>query len=278
MVKIKVGKKEIYYSITLKNNLAIGKKYVEKDWDMVNVVSGEEGVGKSVLAQQIGAFWDPNLNIDSIVFSAEEFKTAVFKAKKKQCIIFDEAHGSLSSRGAMSKINKTLVSLMAEIRQKQLFIIMVLPSFWELDRYIAIFRSRFLIECYSHGFQRGYFKFYSAEKKKKLYMKGKKYYENWIKPDFVGRFCKGYYVNEEAYRKKKLESMRKSFEEKTPTTPIKRHRDILIKYLIDQGVKQHEIAKLIGLKRISITAINRDMNENSEKQKSIFSNTATTDN
>lgn len=272
MVKIKVGDKEIYYSSTLKNNLDIAKRYVAKDWDMVGIVTGIEGVGKSVLAQQVGAYWDPSLCVDRICFTADEFRDCVIKAKKQQCIILDEAHGSLSSRSAMSKINKTLVSMMAEIRQKQLYILMVLPSFWELDRYVAVFRSRFLLECYSHGFERGFFKFYSADKKKRVYMGGKKYYENYVKPDFIGRFCKGYYVDESEYRKKKSDSLRKSFENKEKKKdPITLQRNLLVRFLVKHGMKHAEVGNLLGCARVTITRICSEKDDYSKKQKSVFS-------
>jgi len=67
------------------------------------------------------------------------------KTKKGQCIIFDEAFTGLSSRGALSGINKALVGLMMQMRQKNLFVIMVLPTFFMLDKYAAIFRAKALI-------------------------------------------------------------------------------------------------------------------------------------
>ena len=259
MVKIQVGKQSIYYDGVLVSNLKIAKKYVKKDFDMLIVVYGIEGGAKSTLAQQIGAYLDPTLSLDRIVFNAEEFRDAVIKAKPEECIIFDEAHGSLSSRGAMSKINRMLVSLLAEIRQKRLYVLIVLPSLWELDRYVAVWRSRCAIEVYTKGFTRGFFKFYSSEKKKSLYMKGKKFYENYVPPDFYGRFCKGFYVDDSAYRAKKTKSMMESFEKKDPDNIFKKQRDVLISYLVNNKFPHREIGEIIGLSRVAITRITGDV-------------------
>ncbi len=118
-----------YLNEQLKTNLDLAKGAILKDWDMVFIVDGAEGSGKSVIAQQIGFYCDPSLTLDRIVFTAEDFKKAVLSANKYQCVIFDEGYAGLSSRQAMSDVNKSLVAMLMEIRQKNLFIIIVLPSF-----------------------------------------------------------------------------------------------------------------------------------------------------
>lgn len=205
----------------LEKNLSAAKKVISKDWDMVFVVDGYEGCGKSVLTQQVAKFCDPTINIDRIVFTPEEFKAAINKANKYEAIIFDEAYGGMSSRSAMSEVNKSLMSMLAEIRQKNLFVFLVLPCFFELDKYAAIWRSRALIHVYTgKEFQRGLFSFYGNDRKKALYMYGKKFYSyNHTKPNFHGKFPKGYVVNEEEYRKKKLQALSVYSEDDKPKKP-----------------------------------------------------------
>ena len=158
----------LYISDFLKHQLDIAKRALKKDWDMVFVIDGPEGSGKSTLAIQVGYYLDPTLIIDRITFTPNEFHDAVIKAKKYECIIFDEAFGGLSSRRAMSGVNHMLISMLAEIRQKNLVIILVLPSFFDLDRFAALHRTRCLLHVYSQKFKRGAFKFYDYNKKKKL--------------------------------------------------------------------------------------------------------------
>src|SRR3990170_4539890 len=120
----------------------------KKDKDKVIAIDGAEGSGKSTLAFQIGKRVDPTLDLSRVVFSADDFREAVFKAKRGQCIIYDEAFTGLSSRSSLSGINRALVSLMMQMRQKNLFVIIVLPTFFLLDKYVALFRTTVLIHVY----------------------------------------------------------------------------------------------------------------------------------
>jgi len=193
----------------LENALTIAKTVIKKDWDMVFCVDGSEGTGKSVFAQQAAKFCDPSLNIDRIVFTPKEFRDAVMKAKKFQAVIYDEAYTGLSSRATMSLINRTLISMLAEIRQRNLIVFVVMPTFFDLDKYVALWRSRALMHVYITGeFQRGQFAFYNVDKKKDLYIQGKKFYSySNPRPNFIGRFTNHYTVDEEAYKKKKRDSL-----------------------------------------------------------------------
>ena len=148
----------------------------KRDKDCLIALDGNEGSGKSTLALQIGKYVDPTLNLSRVVFDAETFRAAILKAEKGQCVIFDEAFTGLSSRSSLSGVNRTLISLMMQIRQKNLFVIMVLPTFFLIDKYVALFRSRALIHVYECSGRRGYFKIYNRRKKKLLYLLGKATY------------------------------------------------------------------------------------------------------
>ena len=127
-----------------------------KDKDCVYLVCGEERVGKSVFAMQLGKAVDPSLSIDRITFSPDEFTDAIRNAEKGQCIIYDEAFTGLSNRSALSRVNKSLISMMMEMGQKNLMVIIVLPSFFMLDQYAALHRSRGLFYIYTKNGERGY--------------------------------------------------------------------------------------------------------------------------
>ena len=109
----------------------------------------------------------------------------------------------------MSLINRTLITMLAEIRQKNLYVFVVMPCFFDLDKYVALWRSRALIHVYTgKNFERGYFAFYNVDKKKDLYILGKKFYSySNPKPNFIGRFTNFYPVDEKEYRKKKRNSL-----------------------------------------------------------------------
>ena len=200
---------DYYFDGYLAQNMAVATRVIRKDWDMVFCIDGMEGTGKSVLAQQITKFCDPTLNIDRIVFTPREFRQAIMEAQPYQAVIYDEAYTGLNSRATMSMINRTLVTMLAEIRQKNLFVFVVMPTFFDLDKYVALWRSRALIHVYTgDNFKRGFFAFYNADKKKRLYIDGKKYYNyGQPRPNFVGRFINHYVVDETEYKKKKRSAL-----------------------------------------------------------------------
>jgi hypothetical protein len=209
----------------------------KKDKDCVIALDGKEGSGKSTLAFQIGKYVDPTLDLSRIVFNAEQFRNAIYKAKKGQCVVFDEAFTGLSSRAALSGINRALVSLMMQMRQKNLLVIIVLPTFFLLDKYVALFRARALVHVYESSGRRGYFRLYNSKLKKILYLTGKKDYSyGWknartrFRGRFYGVFALGDDEVEEKYRKLKEEALKES--EKNPMSAgqikYKKQRDILL--------------------------------------------------
>jgi len=247
-MKVTVNGKEMYLDGYLKSNLDIIKDQINnKDTDMVGVVDGFEGVGKSVLAMQCGYYVDPTLKLDRICFNAEEFKNAVLKAKKGECVIFDEAITGTFNREAITQMNVLLVKMMAQIRQKNLFVLLVLPTFFDLDKYFALWRSKFLLHChFGNNFQRGFFKFASIDKKKNMYVTGQKLYiypkqkSGW---DFWGRFTNNYVVNEKLYRKKKDEGLIEQDYERVSIRRVRLQRDSMIVLLSNFGFTQEEVSE-----------------------------------
>src|SRR3990167_1681188 len=176
-MKVNIDGKEFYIDGFLKQNLDRAKEIIKKDCDMIFLYDGYEGSGKSVKCMQDMYYCDSSLNLDRITFNPKEFTRAIKEAKEYQSVIYDEAYTGLSSRATMSLINRTLVKMLAEIRQKKLFVGIVMPTFFDMDKYVALWRSRALIHVYTGSdFKRGFFAFYNADKKKRLYIDGKKYY------------------------------------------------------------------------------------------------------
>jgi len=232
---VKVGEKSYYMNPHLVRSLDAIKKVVQKrDQDAVYVVDGPEGSGKSTFAMQIGCYLDPTLELSRVCMEPDEFRSAIIKAKPHQCVIYDEAYTGLSSRASLSSMNKILVSMMMEMRQKNLFVIIVLPTIFLLDRYVALFRSRGLFHIYTTKTQHRWLGF-NRTNKKLLYLKGKKEM-NYGYPhiySFKGRFYGKYVVDEEAYRLKKRKTLEKTEENADIESKYKVQRDILIDYIAE---------------------------------------------
>ena len=254
----------------LRKNLDLAKEIVLKDWDMVFCVDGYEGSGKSVLAQQCAKHCDPNFDIERVCFTPEEFVKAINATPEYGAVVYDEAYQGMSSRAAMSEVNRMLMGVLAEIRQKKLFVFIILPCFFELDKYAAVWRSRGLLHVYTkEKFKRGFFSFYNQDKKKTLYVLGKKFFSySKPSPNFFGRFPKGYTVDEELYRQKKLDALKareeKHKEDKIPKTEI-RLKEYLVRLVAhlreEYKYSKSAIERICGLDRHNISKYTEEIAE-----------------
>ena len=204
MVKLEIGEHNFYLDGYLHANLENVKHNVKRnDYDSFLIVAGREGYGKSTLAAQIALFLDPTYTLDRCCFTDVQFKDACVNAEKYQAVVFDETMGYLSARGAMSGFNRTLIKVMSEMRSKNLFVILCIPSFFELDKYPAMHRSTGLLHCY----RRGRFGLYNYPSKQKLYLQGKKTYSYCVSANFIGNFGKYFPLDKESYEKKKQKAI-----------------------------------------------------------------------
>lgn len=187
------------------------KNLVEDDFDGWICLDGEiEGVGKSTLGAQIAYYLDPSFCVDRIVFTVEEFKEAVNKAQQRQAIMWDEASEGTNSKEGNSALNAALQRFSEQIRQKNLFIILIRPHIFDLAKYFAIARTWYLVTVGIHAnektkrFERGQFSFYNRMRKRLLYLRGKKEYDRFkVAPNFTGKFTNFFPVDYEAYKQKK---------------------------------------------------------------------------
>ena len=271
MVIIKIPKTKISYYMNDRLNKMLKEKIepllIEKDEDCVIAIDGSEGCGKSTLAFQIGKLIDPTLNLKRVVFNAEEFREAILNAKKGQCVIFDEAFTGFSSRSSLSGVNRTLVSLMMQMRQKNLFVIIVLPTFFLLDKYPALWRTKFLIHCYKNKGIKGYYRIYNRQKKKLLFLAGRQTYSYNVKIGkvpiltrfkgrFYGVFALGDKKIDNKYRKKKEKALMES--EKNPMSAgqvkYKDQRDTILHLFRKETKKSYqEIEEILLDKDIDIS-------------------------
>ena len=265
MVVVKNDKVSYYMDGALQSNLDIIKRASALDWDFIFIIDGIEGAGKSIFAGQLAYYLDPTLTIDRITFSPEEFKEACLKADKYQAVIFDEAITGGNIREAMNDVNIAIMNMLGQIRQKNLYILIVLPSFFDLDRYISLWRSRALFHIYAKGYNdRGYFYCYK-DKKNYLWVKNRKffYYDPKLK-DFMGRFTNTYVVNEAEYRKKKAEVLTHINKDKKTLRTEKlteQRNNLMYEAHKDKLYKTTELARITELNKKTIQDIIKEIRD-----------------
>ena len=242
-----------YLNGFLQSNLDHVKKDVTKrNFDSFIIVTGREGFGKSTLAMQVAKYLDPTFDLHSVVFTANQFLEAVELADKYQAIVFDETMGYLSSRGAMSRFNKTLIKVMSEMRSKNLFIIMCIPNFFELDRYPAIHRSTGLL----HVVKRGMFGSYDYRRKKNLYLFGRKSYSYNTTPNYTGDFTSFFPLEQKSYEEKKQAAINEYTQNMREGDYQKNQRNKLIYECHKNNLyDSKQLAKILGLSVRSVQLI-----------------------
>lgn len=208
----------------------------EGDQDRIFIVTGNEGSGKSTLAMQLAYFLDPTFSIKDIVFTAKDFEDILRTKDKFGAVIFDEAFNGLSSRAALSKENRKLIRLLQECRQRNLFVFIVIPSIFLLEKYVALFRSHccFHTSVYKKDHKSRYYKVFNRKNKTQLYLKGAKTMSyTYPKINKLHRFYhtrgNDYVpgVSEEAYRQKKLDSFRDVEAKKPEDDKVMTQRDVI---------------------------------------------------
>lgn len=239
--------REYYIDPLLKKNLDAVKPHVLKNWDMCFIVSGIEGAGKSTFAFQIAdQLSGERFTLDHICLTPKDFTDKITQhdfLKPGDSLVLDEGF-MINSRSSMTKLNREFLAILSECRQKQLFLIIICPNFFDLDKNLALWRSRGLFYIDHVGLRRGYFKFWSYDRKKKLYVLGKKFYEyHKVKYDFRGTFPKQLMVDEVAYKAIKLHAFENREELTLKDEKVIDERNFFIYLLHEAGVGWTKMAE-----------------------------------
>jgi len=264
MVVVDVGQdvKErlsVYMDGYLNKNLTeIKASVLAKDFDYVCIISGRVGKGKSTFSQQLAKFFDKDFDESRICFSADEFIETTSNCPKHSAVILDESFEPLNTKISMSPAFLKIQNHLNIIRQRNLFIILVLPSFFDLHKSIALYRSWNLFHVYGEGFEgRGRFVAFSPENKRMLYIRGSKYnnYNAW-RGNFHGKFTAKHVIDWKKYEKKKIEHL-KAQGENIGRGRVKDLQKIkLIAHLINNKIfKVSELCKIMDISKQSIYLI-----------------------
>ena len=206
----------LYLDGMLKKKLDNVNLLRKKNWDVVFMIVGMEGSGKSTLSFVCGQYLsNMGLTLNHIAAGSKDALVKLQTLPDGSVVIIDEAELLFSSRDTMTKEQRQLTKILMVIRQKRMCLILVCPSLFEISKYIAVDRSRFVLRTYTDvTLNRGYFAYWGQKKKMKLYTEGKKSNGSYAKPkaDFYGRFTDYKLPFDAEYQKTKMESLLQAFE------------------------------------------------------------------
>jgi hypothetical protein len=229
---------------------------------IVLIIDGKSGKGKTTLSNQTGDYLSPDFKLENIYYDPEEFLKGLAKTKKGDYVSFDEAM-ILSSRSAMSVVNKMVIQAMAMIRSKNIFVSFCVNSIFDLDKNLVLSRADALLHVYGEGlYDRGRFAaFFKAkgdqfDRLKFLYLYGKKYY-SYSKPkaNFIGRFVKDFVVDEVAYEVEKQKAIDKFLIQEVKGKRQRSYEGLIFKLVRFESYKPKEVATMAEVDVLTIRRI-----------------------
>lgn len=258
MVVVKVKDKEFYLDGFLKEKLDNVKEIVHKrNFDCVFLIDGLERIGKSTLGITCGYYLsDGNFTAENVCVDSIDAVKKIESLPDKSVLLLDEGSLIFSSRDSMAKEQRKLMKIMNVVGQKNMIFIVVLPSFFDLNKQIAVRRSRFLIHCYSdEKLNRGRFAYYGEDKKKLLFSLGKKNFDSYAKPksNFFGRFTDFNPLGEEYLESKKkslFSALHQEIKRDVRVIKAERLREVIYhleQYKFPVKITQKEKAKMLGI-------------------------------
>lgn len=245
----------LYISETLFVNLYFIRQDAKKySGDILYVIDGTEGSGKSTLGRQVAIILDNNFDHKRICYSTKQAVMMHKKLGKWSSIQLDESKEDLDRKSTMSKKNKWFMNFLSQSRQAHKFLQVVLPSIYDLDKYVAEHRARFLIHCYKQkGRHPGHFEFYGPRAIKYLFSHGARFRSYPAKPAFRGRFTKGNVVDLDEYDKRKAAAIQKYYEQ--ADIKPKTEAEIIREFIGSRMGELDDIKKELNLNNDHIGAI-----------------------
>lgn len=229
------------------------------DWDYHFITCGTERVGKSCFASQVCFYIDPTFDLDRVVFSAEEFIEVAKKLEPHQAIMWDEAIVGGSKEDSSTKLGRTLKKFVAQMGKKNLFVMMNIPDFFDLNKNLSVHRTRGLFKVYAKDiFQKGYWGYYDIERKKNLWLLGRKTQNYDVQKYNVHGFFKNYWVfDEQEYLKKKAKAL-EEVKEMTKAEIYKKRLINMVLQLRRRGLTIHEIGEMVKLTDTAVLDLERE--------------------
>jgi len=119
--------------------------------DHVIVIDGDEGTGKSTLANQIAKVVDPEFSLQNVCYKPIHFFQNLKDLKPGRAVTIDEGVIFLFSREAMTDTNRAVVKTIQQMRWRQLLTIICIPSIINLESDIRKRRVNHLIHILNNG-------------------------------------------------------------------------------------------------------------------------------
>lgn len=247
-----VTDKKFYLNRSLKALSDLCIKRQQKKWDNLIIIDGDERSGKTTLMKGMSYYYayktGCSFTLKNVFFDPEEMLDYAID-NRGEIIVWDEAaFGGLSSQW-QNKIQKKLNSMLMATGKYGHFYVFIIPSFFRLNRYLALDRSIGLLHVYSPDMlTRGYFTCFSKRQKTWIYNNNKKSETYGKDYSFRGQFTKKNIENnildEKKYEAKKDAAIKKYLNDMKDDTVLKLKN---MQYTIASKLNSHQVMELMGV-------------------------------
>jgi hypothetical protein len=255
----------LYLDRQLKDRLDFAKKYQKNNNDVVGLIEGDEGSGKSSLGGNVMRYMTDDTFNPLTQMVGSDYEDALKKieeAPQGGHLMFDEGNVFFLSTETTKREHRDLHKIFSIFRQQNLFVLIILPSFLRMGTYFALDRTKFLLQTYMKQDKRGQFAYYGNKAKAKYYRLGKKdmYNRNLVAPNFRGKFTRCITLEDEEYKKFKLKTLRQQFKnardgQKKPKSPVEIEREVKQRMVFDllaKGYSKAETARVTNINPCTI--------------------------
>jgi hypothetical protein len=259
MVVVTVNNNSFYLHPELKNNLDFTyPKVMSGKYKFIGIVDGRSGYGKTTLVSQFAYYLSKGtLTLDDFCFNKKQALDRIKNSKPGTNVIIDEAFSVANKRTSRGQENMDFLSDLQKMRIKRIFLWIILPSLYDLDKNIILSFTDLFLHVYGKPFgEKGNFAAYDIEGIKNLYLYCRQtldYKKQFARPNFYGNFTSFFPLDPNEYDKKKESS--KSYEENIKPTKYMLQRDSLIMEMKKLGISVDDIASKIGMKQDGVYEI-----------------------
>lgn len=127
---------------------------LQRDLDIVLVVTGDEGVGKSTLALRLALLFSDDgetISTHDILSNTGDYIARARELDPGSPIVLDEAFDGANSRRAMKQSNVDFMRFLGEARALRLVHILCFPRLHNLDPYIRAHRMTYRLHVPTRG-------------------------------------------------------------------------------------------------------------------------------
>jgi len=254
---------------------------IDGEMDLVLILDGKEGSGKSFDARLIGKYISTithtPFSVDNIHFSTDKYIQFSESKPKFTINVLDESREALNKKRGMSKSNIGFTNWLSENRDKQQIHIIVLPAIHDLDSYVSIWRMKILIHKLlghirsdtsrsGYALKRGYFRVYENTNNLQQVMFNKQKYGYYAYPKKFKyqrkiKYSEVFSDNELKLYKEKKARERKAKYDGSKNAKEDKYKKVIYNMNKKGNLSQEEIARIIGVSRTLVGNICRDMDQ-----------------